>query len=248
MLNAYFSNAWHTGDDRADRGFAADTKRPEARHRSGHSNAARNGAESLLQRTCRPYGLRWFAGVPIWAGPALWGLSIQRTPQEGPFEANDKLVLAQLSRPLIEIASLSAAVGRISLSSATNALNAVRQPAIAIDRLGFVLDANPAADALFDENIRRSNSRLVVGDAGDAEAGICLKKLTDRLRITPIRRRSPVSRSSFADERKVPSSCASCRFTVPHELRFSARGCFSRLRPSSPSMGQTRLCSEEPAG
>jgi hypothetical protein len=169
-------------------------------------------------------------------------------PRKVPFEANDKLVLVQLSRPLTEIASLSAAVGRISLSSATNALNAVRQPAIAIDRLGFVLDANPAADALFDENIRRSNSRLVVGDAGDAEAGICLKKLTDRLRITPIRRRSPVSRSSFADERKVPSSCASCRFTVPHELRFSARGCFSRLRPSSPSMGQTRLCSEEPAG
>jgi DNA-binding CsgD family transcriptional regulator len=182
MLNAYFGNEWHTHDLRADRGFRLilkgqkvvtdqDIVTPNEMERSRYYN-----------ELVAPYGLRWFAGVAIWAGPALWGLSIQRTPQEGPFEADDKRVLADLSRPLSEIASLSAAVGRISLSSATNALNAVRQPAIAIDRLGFVLDANPAAEALFDENIRISSRRLVVGDA---EASICLEKLTDRLRITP---------------------------------------------------------------
>jgi hypothetical protein len=53
-----------------------------------------------------------------------------RTPQQGPFETNDKRVLEHLSQPLTEIASLSTAVGRIALSSATNALTAVRQPAI----------------------------------------------------------------------------------------------------------------------
>jgi len=181
MINAYFGNGWHTRDLRADRGFTLiqkgevvvtdqDIVTPDEMQRSFYYN-----------ELVAAYGLRWFVGIPIWAGPALWAISIQRTPQQGSFEANDKRVLAHLSPRLTEIASLSTAVGRISLSSATYALNAVRQPAVAIDRLGFVLDVNPTADALFDENIRVSSRRLVVGDA---EAKICLEKLMDRLRLT----------------------------------------------------------------
>jgi DNA-binding CsgD family transcriptional regulator len=129
-----------------------------------------------------PHGFRWFAAVGFWAGTALWALSIQRKAREGPFETNDKPALAQLSQLLTEVASLSTAVGRISLSSATDALNAVRQPAIAIDRFGFVLDANAGAEALFDADIRVKDRCLVVGDA---EAKSCLEKLVDRLRVTP---------------------------------------------------------------
>jgi DNA-binding CsgD family transcriptional regulator len=70
----------------------------------------------------------------------------------------------------------------ITLSSATNALNAVPQPAIAIDRLGFVLDANPAAEALFDQYIRVKDRRLVVDDA---QTKACLEVLVDRFRVTP---------------------------------------------------------------
>jgi DNA-binding CsgD family transcriptional regulator len=62
-----------------------------------------------------------------------------------------------------------------------NALNAVCQPAIAIDRLGLVLDTNPAAEALFDEHIRIRNRRLVVADA---RARSCLEKLIDQIRVT----------------------------------------------------------------
>ncbi len=134
-------------------------------------------AEALL-----PFGLQWFAVVGFRAGRALWGLSIQRTPRELPFEEQQKRILAVLSQRLTEVASLSTAVGRIALVSATNALNAVRQPAIAIDRFGFVLDANPAAEALFDQHIRIKDGRLVVGDAS---ARSCLEKLIDRVRITP---------------------------------------------------------------
>jgi DNA-binding CsgD family transcriptional regulator len=181
LLSVYFGNEWHTRDLRADRGFPLllkgqkvvidqDIVTPEEMKRLAYFN------EFLT-----PVGLRWFAGIGVWAGPAIWAISIQRTASEGPFEATDKLALTYLSQRLTEAASLSTAVGRIALSSATNALNAVRQPAIAIDRFGFVLDANAGAEALFDENIRVSNRRLVVGDA---EAKICLEKLTDRLRIT----------------------------------------------------------------
>jgi DNA-binding CsgD family transcriptional regulator len=80
-----------------------------------------------------------------------------------------------------DLRALSTAVGRIALTSAMNALNAVCQPAIAIDRLGLVLDTNPAAEALFDEHIRVRNRRLVVADA---RARSCLEKLIDQIRVT----------------------------------------------------------------
>jgi len=105
-------------------------------------------------------GFKWFAAVSFWVDSELWLLSIQRTMREGPFEAIDKCTLSQLSRPLADVASLSTAVGRIALSSVTNALNLVCQPAIAIDRFGFVLDANAGAEALFDAHIRVKSKRL----------------------------------------------------------------------------------------
>jgi DNA-binding CsgD family transcriptional regulator len=182
LLSAYFGNGWHTHDLRADRTFPRllkgqkviidqDIVTPEEMKRLAYFN------EFLA-----PVGLQWFAGVGVRVGHALWGISIQRTRQEGPFEAPDKPALAYLSQRLTEVATLSTAVGRIALSSATNALNAVRQPAIAIDRLGFVLDANAGAEALFDQDIRIMNRRLVVHDAG---AKSNLEKLANRLRITP---------------------------------------------------------------
>jgi DNA-binding CsgD family transcriptional regulator len=181
LFKAYFAGGWNAADLRADRGVPLvlkgekvltdqDIVTPEEMRRLAYYN-------ELLA----PHGFQWFVAVGFWAGPALWALSIQRTAREGPFDAHVKPVLGLLSQRLTEVASLSTAVGRIALSSATNALNAVRQPAIAIDRFGFVLDANAGAEALFDENIRTSNRRLVVGDA---EAKICFEKLMDRLRIT----------------------------------------------------------------
>jgi DNA-binding CsgD family transcriptional regulator len=179
MLNAYFGNGWHTQDLRVDRGFPLILKGEKVV--TDQDIVTPNEMERLpyYNEIVVPYGLRWFAGIVFRAGHGLWAIGIHRSPQQGPFEANDKRVLAHLSQPLTEVASLSTAIGRIALSSATNALNAVRQPAIAIDRLGFVLDANSGAEALFDESIRVSSRRLVVDDA---EAKICLEKLTDRLR------------------------------------------------------------------
>jgi DNA-binding CsgD family transcriptional regulator/PAS domain-containing protein len=182
MLNAYFRNGWHTRDLRVDRGFPLILKGEKVVTDQDIVTPDEMERLPFYNELHAPYGLRWFAGIVFMAGHGLWAIGIHRSPQQGPFEANDKRVLAHLSQPLTEVASLSTAVGRIALSSATNALNAVRQPAIAIDRLGFVLDANPAAEALFDENIRISSRRLVVGDA---EAKSNLEKLVNRLCITP---------------------------------------------------------------
>jgi DNA-binding CsgD family transcriptional regulator len=109
------------------------------------------------------------------------GLSIQRTMREGPFEIDDKRALLLLSRRLTETTTLSKAVGKAVLVI-TNALNLIKQRALAFDRMGFVLAANAAAEGIFDDEVRVSNRRLVVRDK---RARSALGTLLDRVRTTP---------------------------------------------------------------
>jgi DNA-binding CsgD family transcriptional regulator len=180
LFKSYFAQGWHTNDIRAERGVPLaragrivvtdqDMFTPEEMRRL-----------PLYNELLAPHGLQWFAAVTFQAGPAPWALSIQRTPKEGPFDAGDKPALIRLSQHLTEVASLSTAIGRIMLSSAIDALNAVRQPAIAIDRLGMAIDVNASAEAMFDDQIRIKDRRLHVGDA---DARRAIEALLDRLRV-----------------------------------------------------------------
>src|ERR1700690_1975300 len=66
--------------------------------------------------------------------------------------AEEERILASFTRRLIEIATVAGARG--SGTSPTAALNAMRLPAIALDRHGFVTEVNAAAYVIFDHNIR----------------------------------------------------------------------------------------------
>jgi DNA-binding CsgD family transcriptional regulator len=137
---------------------------------------------SKCRRSSNWRSIKWAAGVAFSAGPALWALCLHRTRRQEPFRPEDARLLEALPDLLTEVATLSTAVGRIALTSATNALNAVSQPAIALDRSGLVLDANAAAGGLFDEHIRVNGRRLVVDDP---QARGCLERLSEQLRATP---------------------------------------------------------------
>ena len=76
--------------------------------------------------------------------------------------AEEELIVASFTRRLVEIAAVSGARG--SGSSPTAALNAIRLPAIALDRKGIVVDVNAAAEVVFDNNIKIKDSRLFVRD------------------------------------------------------------------------------------
>jgi hypothetical protein len=67
-------------------------------------------------------------------------------------------------------------------SSATNALNAIKQAAIAVDGFGSVLDVNGAASACLGNGLQLRRGRLF---AKDAAANAKLQKLFDKLRVTP---------------------------------------------------------------
>jgi DNA-binding CsgD family transcriptional regulator len=74
----------------------------------------------------------------------------------------EERILASFSRRLIEIAAGAGSIG--SGISAIAALNTMRLPAIALDRRGFVLEVNAAADAIFDNDVKIKDKRLFVRD------------------------------------------------------------------------------------
>jgi hypothetical protein len=123
--------------------------------------------------------LGW-AAVGFRAGSALWGLTLHRSDQQGPFEADETRALAQISERLTEAATLSKAVGGQVLLGISNALQLVLQPAVALDRQGFVLEANVAAHNLFGTEIGIRERRLWVRDR---LAKSRLDGLADQLRV-----------------------------------------------------------------
>ncbi len=179
----YFASGWQARDTRAERSVPLlmggqpvvtdqDIVTPEEMRRLDFYN------ECAL-----PFGLPWFAGIGLWAGPALWAMVVQRTARQGPFEPHEVRALACLSPRLTETATLSKAVGRAALSGISDALQLVGQPALALDRLGCVLDANAAAQLIFDDEIFVRNRRLTVRDQ---HASAALDALADLMRTTRI--------------------------------------------------------------
>ncbi len=85
-------------------------------------------------------------------------------------------MLASFTRRLIEIAAVAGARG--AGTSATDILNTMCLPAISIDRCGFIVEVNAAADAVFDNEVNIRDKRLYVRDL---EARALLKTALDEL-------------------------------------------------------------------
>lgn len=201
FVDSYFAEGWHTRDIRAEKAVPLllagakvvtdhDILAPEEMERAGLY------AESLI-----PHGLRWFAGIGFWAGPALWGLTVQRTQREGPFDRDDKRLLGQLSQRLSEAATLSYAVGRLVVEGMTNALQLVRQAALALDRSGAVVGMNPAAEQIFDDEFSVRNRRIFVRDK---KARSALDAFIDQMRTMPDTAALPAAPIVVHRQRKRP--------------------------------------------
>jgi DNA-binding CsgD family transcriptional regulator len=177
LFGFYFRHGWHKRDFRA-RGVPLLLSGVPVFTDQDIATPEDMRTEPFYNECVFRLGLRWSAVVGFRAESAVWALSLQRTTQQGPFEKEETRMLARMTRPLTDTATLSSAVGRIALASSINALGAVRQPAAAIDRLGLVLDTNTALDGLCDENIRVWNRRLQLADP---EARARLEKSMQRL-------------------------------------------------------------------
>jgi DNA-binding CsgD family transcriptional regulator len=93
--------------------------------------------------------------------------------------AEEEAILASFTWRLIEIAAVAGA--RESGTSPAAALNAMRLPAIALDKHGFVAEVNAAAEAIFDDDVKLKDRRLFVRDP---KARALLKEAVDQLKTS----------------------------------------------------------------
>ena len=181
LTGRYFAEGWQSRDLR-NRGVPLLSRGASVIIDQDFVTSDQMRRDAFYNECLIPEGFQWFAGVGFWAETALWILTFQRTLREGPFDPRDKVCLGRLAERMTETASLSKVVGRVALSGAINALDLVRQPALALDRLGFVLDTNAGASQVFDDDIRVKDGRLYVRDK---QAGMLLDGLCEQLRATP---------------------------------------------------------------
>jgi DNA-binding CsgD family transcriptional regulator len=186
LIRRYFADGWSTRDVRGNRGIPLLARGAPVVIDQDLVTSDEMRREPLYNDCVVAEGFQWFAGVGFRAGPALWVLTFQRTQREGAFDPSDKGILAQLSEPMTEAASLSTAVGRVVLSGITNALDLVREPALVLDRMGFVLDANPGAERLFDDEFRIKARRIYTRDKrASASLDECFEKLRATSDMSP---------------------------------------------------------------
>lgn len=115
---------------------------------------------AFYQELLAPHGLRWFAVVKVGSGIDVWGLSIQRSIAQGPFQQNEIDRLEMLSRQLGGAAEFARAFGYARIEAALEAFEASGSPAAVVDRLGEAVRVNQSAERLFGPDLQIVQRRV----------------------------------------------------------------------------------------
>lgn len=158
-MDAYVREGWALRDERyrtlpvfMRRGVACefDFTTPEAMARS-----------PFYQELLRPQGLEWFAAVKVGEGAHVWGLSLQRGAERGPFSSPELNRLAGLSRRLAGAAELARAFNFARIEAALDAFEASHSPVAMIDRMGEAVRLNRSAERLLGPDLQIVRRRIV---------------------------------------------------------------------------------------
>lgn len=150
----YIRDGWHTRDERylakaifLSKGVATDDNcMPlEARQRS-----------PFYQEFLRAFNLTEWAGVRIGRGDLVWNMSLQRTPDQGPYSASELQGLAELANTLDSVVQTSTALGMARGEAALTAFDFSARPALLLDRSGRVVRVNASAERLIGEDFQIS--------------------------------------------------------------------------------------------
>ena len=175
-LEAYVRDGWVHRDERY--------RAIPAMLRDGVASDADVGAPEELPRNpfyqefLRPHGLALFAVVKVGAGDDVWGLSLQRTAEQGPFSRHHLAELASLSRRLAGAAELASAFHAARVDAALEAFEATRSPVAVLDRMGEVVRLNASAERLMGKDLAIVQRRIV---STSREATQALDRALNRL-------------------------------------------------------------------
>jgi DNA-binding CsgD family transcriptional regulator/PAS domain-containing protein len=115
----------------------------------------------FYQELLRPHGLQWFAVVKVGQGQDIWGLSLQRSTEQGPFSSEELDRLADLSRRLAGAAELARAFGFARIEAALDAFEVSHSPVAMINHLGEVVRLNRSAERLLGSDLQIVRRRIV---------------------------------------------------------------------------------------
>lgn len=159
----YFAEGWHQRDERFGAmplllrdGIAVDQQFVE-------SDVMRQSP--YYQEFLAPHGLRWFAGLGFMLDGELWCLSIQRTIEQGAFQADEIERLSGLLKPLHHAADLSRRLGFARVLGMRDALEQLGQPGLLLNRKGRILAMNAPAGSAIGDLVDTHENTLAFGDA-----------------------------------------------------------------------------------
>jgi DNA-binding CsgD family transcriptional regulator len=159
---AYFRDGWHANDERF-RSVEVMTRRGVARDFDFISPDEMR-RHPYYQEFLRPVGLQYFAGIKMAAGDDLWCVSIQRSPQQGPFSPNQMRKLALLSGRFSSAGALARALGFSTAKAVMETFELTKSAVALLNRRGEVLLLSQAAEALLDPELQVVEKRLTSRD------------------------------------------------------------------------------------
>jgi DNA-binding CsgD family transcriptional regulator len=182
LANCYFRYAWYTRYVKAVRALPLLLSGTRILTDEDIFTCDEFETRPLINEFTITNGFKWAEGADFYAGSALWGLCLHRGMSENPFNAEEAGLLATLADKVAETVTLSKAVGKAVLSGLTNGLQLIKQPALALDRFGCILDMNAAVEPILDDEVTIKHRRLCVCDK---QAKSLLDTFLDKLRTIP---------------------------------------------------------------
>jgi DNA-binding CsgD family transcriptional regulator len=167
-LETYFRDGWHLRDERR-RAIPAMIKRGVADD-FDYTTPDEMKRHPYFQELLRPLGLQHLGLVKIATGGELWCIPIQRSPGQGPFSANEKRELADLSLQLSSAAAVARALGFAAANAASEAFETTGSAVALLNSRGEVLRLNRVAQSLIDSELGIVNKRITSTDRRATEA------------------------------------------------------------------------------
>ena len=107
----------------------------------------------FYQTLLRRHDLPWWAGILFKVDDRWWALSILRNGKQGPFEAGDLPVLADVAPHLERVVSLAARLALAHGRTAVDALERIGRAAYVVDRAARIVAANALAEAIASDGL-----------------------------------------------------------------------------------------------
>lgn len=112
------------------------------------------------QELLAPHKLQWMAGIAITAGDDMWAVVLQRTTEQGPFQAEELNQIANLRTLLTPATTLARALNFARAEGALAAFDLSHTGAIMLNSSGEAIKVNAEAERMFDGDLKIIGRRL----------------------------------------------------------------------------------------